>query len=268
MRGLHGEQRMKNYSFSSWELQSGLLYNYSENEYPTRLYSWDQKPTTFPAIVKTRLTKDMPLAVTYYGYIFEGVAQLSLKDNTYNLKTGMYFSCHERFSISGGSGIIIERIGEKGMFIIGGPIEKEGRLKYIDGCTDSLLIPPTLLGNACLNHLHFPSGIDQTMHTHPSMRVGMVARGSGNCVTPFGDIELYTGQVFIIHQQTGDKHIGLDGKRHLEGSHCFQTFEGEMDVIAYHPDSDYGPQHEEHPMINRTIVDGISAKYIDEIKTK
>ena len=25
-------------------------------------------------------------------------------------------------------------------------------------------------------------------------------------------------------------------------------------VIAYHPDSDFGPTHERHPMINRTIV--------------
>jgi hypothetical protein len=25
-------------------------------------------------------------------------------------------------------------------------------------------------------------------------------------------------------------------------------------VIAYHPDSDFGPTHENHPMVNRTIV--------------
>ena len=29
-----------------------------------------------------------------------------------------------------------------------------------------------------------------------------------------------------------------------------------MDVVAYHPDSDFGPTHEEHPMVNRTRIDG------------
>lgn len=259
---------MNNPSFTSWGQSSGLLYDYSENEYPTKLYAWNEAPTTFTGVGKLKSAKDMPLAVTYFGYVFEGDTTLSFSNNTYTLKSGMYFSCTERFTISGGSGIIIKRIGEKGMFLLGGPIEEEGRLNYIDGCTDSLLIPPTLMGNACLNHLHFPEGIDQTMHTHPSMRVGMVARGNGNCITPFGDVELYTGQIFIIHQETGLKSAGLNGKEYLEGSHCFQTFNKPMDVIAYHPDSDYGPQHEEHPMINMTIVDGVSAKNIDKIKSK
>jgi hypothetical protein len=30
-----------------------------------------------------------------------------------------------------------------------------------------------------------------------------------------------------------------------------------MDVIAYHPDSDFGPENETHPMVNRTLVGGI-----------
>jgi hypothetical protein len=29
-----------------------------------------------------------------------------------------------------------------------------------------------------------------------------------------------------------------------------------MDVVPYHPDSDWGPTHEEHPMVNRTLVGG------------
>jgi hypothetical protein len=41
-----------------------------------------------------------------------------------------------------------------------------------------------------------------------------------------------------------------------------------MRVVAYHPDSDFGPQDEDHPMINRTIVDGVSASKIDAIRTK
>jgi hypothetical protein len=80
----------------------------------------------------------------------------------------------------------------------------------------------------------------------------MVIRGEGECVTPEGIIPLFPGQVFIIHQ---------------DGLHKFRTAEQNMVVIAYHPDSDFGPQDEDHPMINRTIVDGISASKIDDIRT-
>ena len=41
-----------------------------------------------------------------------------------------------------------------------------------------------------------------------------------------------------------------------------------MDVIAFHPDSDFGAEDEFHPMINRTIVKGVAANKIDEIRTK
>eukprot|EP00548_Thalassiothrix_antarctica_P011082 CAMPEP_0194153598 /NCGR_PEP_ID=MMETSP0152-20130528/56993_1 /TAXON_ID=1049557 /ORGANISM="Thalassiothrix antarctica, Strain L6-D1" /LENGTH=43 /DNA_ID= /DNA_START= /DNA_END= /DNA_ORIENTATION= len=41
-----------------------------------------------------------------------------------------------------------------------------------------------------------------------------------------------------------------------------------MDVIAAHPDSDYGPTNTDHPMVNRTIVNGISASLIPSIQTK
>jgi hypothetical protein len=41
-----------------------------------------------------------------------------------------------------------------------------------------------------------------------------------------------------------------------------------MAVIAYHPDSDFGPTHEVRPMMNRTIVDDVSACLIEEIRTR
>ena len=144
--------------------------------------------------------------------------------------------------------------------MIGGPIEQKGRLLYIDGCSDSLLIPPVIKGDPCLNYLHFPAQISQTRHTHPSMRVGVVARGGGRCVVPSNEdgtgiditIPLTPGNIFVIP---------------TDGHHSFFTDDSEMDVIAYHPDSDTGPTHNDHPMINRTIVDGVSAAYLDEIRT-
>ena len=132
-------------------------------------------------------------------------------------------------------------------------MEEVGRLKYIDGCTDSLLIPPIMLGDPCLNLLFFPPKIHQTQHTYPSMRVGMVVRGRGCCVTPYEEATLAPGVVFVIP---------------TDGLHSFHTEDSSMTVIANHPESDFGPTHEEHPMINRTIVNGVSASKIAEIRTR
>lgn len=191
---------------------------------------------------------------THFLFVFEGMARLECASGAFHLRPGMYAAVPREGRITGGRGIVVTRVGHYGVFLLGGPIEDEGRLKYIDGCTDSLLIPPVKLGDPCLNHLHFPGGIDQTMHTHPSARVGMVCRGRGECVTPDGVYALEPGVIFSIS---------------TDGHHKFRTKPGQgMDVIAYHPDSDYGPTDERHPMINRTMVDGVSASYIAAIRTR
>jgi quercetin dioxygenase-like cupin family protein len=126
----------------------------------------------------------------------------------------------------------------------GGPIEEKGRLRYIDRCSDTLLIAPPRLGDPCLNLLHFPPGIHQTAHTHPSVRCGAIANGSGYCINGEGaKLPLEPGMVWIIPAGT---------------VHSFHTADSNqtMNVIAYHPDSDFGPEDEAHPMINRTWVDG------------
>jgi hypothetical protein len=75
----------------------------------------------------------------------------------------------------------------------------------------------------------------------------------------FDRIELKVGTTFVIP---------------TDSWHSFRTFadkegkETTMTVIAYHPDSDFGPTHEDHPMINRTWVDGVSANEIKDIQTK
>lgn len=136
----------------------------------------------------------------------------------------------------------------RGMFSVGGPLEKTGRLKYIDGCTDSLLVPPVKKGDPCLNHLHFPPGVTQTPHTHPSVRIGMVARGGGRCVTPGGDYRMKEGDLFIIHKATGRNVKLANGTEWPEGTHGFITEAEEMDVVAFHPDSEVGPTDEVHQM--------------------
>ena len=126
-----------------------------------------------------------------------------------------------------------------GQTITGVEYEDEGRLKYIDGCTDSLLIYAPRKGDPCLNHLHFPEGIDQTFHTHPSIRMGYVAQGNGVASFPDGDHALHIGDIFLLPVDT---------------LHRFRTPEESMDIIAFHPETDTGPTDEDHPMLNRTII--------------
>lgn len=207
---------------------------------------------------------------SFYGYNASPSASIRRDDiqRSVLITTGQYFTLNAPFQFTDGKGFVIAVPDYKSMNMIGGPIEEEGRLKYIDGCTDSLLISPVKKGDCCLNHLHFPIGIRQTMHTHPSDRVGMVVNGKGLCVTPWGNVELRPGMLFIIKRSDGEQSEGNDGKMYDNGSHCFYTTDQPMDVIAWHPDSDYGPEDQNHPMINRTIVDGVAANEIEDIQTQ
>lgn len=257
-------------SFSNEEV--GLIFDDSNHEkYPIKYYN-----------VIDGIGIEIKDNCSYYGFIYSGETTIITDDRPFtNICKGMYFSISGKFNIvkqKKSKIVIIEVYHEKGiypknnykaMFTIGGPIENKGRLKYIDGCTDSLLIAPVKLGDPCFNHLHFPDGISQTAHTHPSHRIGIVSKGNGTCVTPFGNLPLIEGNIFVIKAWDGLTYSkGLDGLDYEIGNHCFYTTDEEMDVIAFHPDSDFGPQDENHPMINRTIVNGISAKEIENIRTK
>lgn len=220
---------------------------------------------------------------SYYLFCYSG--EVEIKRATakvpFSLSEGMYASVSGQWSVGKdkqGKAVVIQVFHTRGLYpetkykamdTLGGPIEREGRLKYIDGCTDSLLISPVKMGDPCLNLLHFPEGIDQTAHTHPSHRIGVVAKGRGECVTPFGNLPLTEGMIFVIKEWDGKTYgIGLDGKEHPIGTHKFKTTDSSMDVVAFHPDSDFGATDIDHPMINRTIVEGVSANQIDAIRTK
>lgn len=187
------------------------------------------------------------------GYV-EQATEFCCAAGLFQLRAGMYFASPAPVYLTGGSGFCMTVRKHKPQFMIGGPIEEWGRLKYIDGCTDSLLIPPVRFGDPCLNALYFPPGIVQTQHTHPSLRAGLVVEGRGLCLTPGKETPLVPGVCFIIE---------------TDSLHHFATPDGEsMIVVAFHPDSDMGPKDEDHPMVNRTIVEGVSASKIEEIRTK
>ena len=126
-------------------------------------------------------------------------------------------------------------------------------------------------GDPCLNHLHFPPKTSQTLHTHPAARIGVVLRGQGTCLwvdsepsTPITVNAVGAPEMTRVPLLVGDVFEIPAG--------CVHAFEtgaaaAGMDVVAWHPDSDCGPWHDDHPMVNRTIVDGISASNLDTIRT-
>ena len=204
-----------------------------------------------------------------YGFVTHGPAALTCLGAARfecTLGTNMYFACPGDCELRGGAGILaLAPNGPNGahraLFTVGGPVEAgHGRLPYIDGCTDTLLLSPPRRGAPCLNHLHFPTEIRQTRHTHPSGRAGVVIAGEGVCVFPDASteggeqrVQLRPGTAFVIP---------------ADAPHAFETTEeAELDVIAFHPDSDFGPSPVDHPMVNRTVVGGVSASQLPAIRT-
>lgn len=173
--------------------------------------------------------------------------QASLKDYCYGTFSGTA-------KISGsGNAIIVSSIDYKSMTLFGGPLENDGRLRYVDGCTNSLLLSPPVLGEPCLNFLNLPAGTHQTPHTHPSIRVGMVVSGNGRCGTATDPLIFEKGSVFIIPP---------------DALHSFQTDEENIRIILFHPDSVVGPTDTDQTMLNNTFVEGVSAKNLTDLHTR
>lgn len=185
---------------------------------------------------------------TYFGFVMQGSIDITNPDiKKWTLHAGQWFSIANEMTLQNSNNqnesrvVVIRQETYRGVYAMGGPVEKKGRLRYIDGCSDSLLLCPARLGDPCLNHLHFPAGVRQTMHNHPSARLGAVIAGHGLYVTKTEKFKLQPGSIFMI---PADLY------------HHFETTDSTLDVFAYHPDSDWGPQDEIHPMINRTWING------------
>jgi quercetin dioxygenase-like cupin family protein len=226
--------------FVPLEIRDGLLVDLADDAYPTRVFGWRADVLALDA------------DATHYGMAVEDGCVLQAEAGRFDLRAGMFFVAPGAARVQGGAGMVISRLGYRGLFSLGGPVEAAGRLRYIDGCSDTLLVCPPVLGEPCLNHLHMPPRTDQTAHTHPSERIGVIVRGTGECRTPGGTFALRPGMGWRIPTGT---------------LHSFFTHGEALDVLAWHPDSDFGPTHDHHPMVNRTMVDGVSASSIDEIRT-
>lgn len=196
-------------------------------------------------------------STTTYGYVVRGLVSIMCSaqgGGVFKLIAGDFFSVPGEFTMVATCDdpkfvpmvVLIKRIGYRGQLVVG-RVEATGRLSYIDGCSDSMLVYPPRQGDPCLNHLHFPPGVVQTQHTHPSIRMGVVIKGAGKAfrVPSRGnsgwEVDLTEGCVFMLPEQE---------------QHSFRTDEtdSEMDVVAYHPDSDWGPTDAAHPMRSRTYI--------------
>ncbi len=222
-------EKLQKRPFRTYHKQMGLLQSLLDNTFPTQLYAWDNS------------TLDcQQQGASFFGFVYDGTATITTAQGSFQLGAGMYCCVPTQVQVEGkGRGLLIEQRAFEGFFQLGGPIENKGRLQYIDGCTDSLLIAPPVWGNPCLNLLNIPAGTFQSQHTHPSFRIGMVVRGTGTCITPEGQTPLEAGLLFVIEEDT---------------LHSFKTEENELLIVAYHPDSDFGPTDENHPMVNKTIL--------------
>ncbi len=211
-------------AFTPLRLIPGLLLDLGT----IRIWGWGVEPLTLPA------------GATCYGMVTTGPSWArDAATGPFPLSAGMFFVLPDGGEIGGGGGLAVVLLGYRGLRQIGGPLEAAGRLRYIDGCDDTLLVCPPRLGEPCLNHLHIPPRTDQTPHTHPSARIGVILRGTGECRTPDGAYPLQPGLGWYIPPGC---------------VHSFFTQEAALDVIAWHPDSDFGPRDDDHPMINRTVL--------------
>jgi quercetin dioxygenase-like cupin family protein len=211
-------------TFAPLIIRPGLLLDLD----PIRVWGWTDEPLTLPS------------GATAFGMVTTGRTRLHDADaGPFGLGAGMFFVLPDGGVANGGRGLAVTWSGYRGLRQIGGPLETAGRLRYIDGCSDTLLVCPPRLGDPCLNHLHIPPRTDQTPHTHPSVRIGVILRGTGECRTPEGVYPLRPGMGWYI--PTGCLH-------------SFFTRDEALDVIAWHPDSDFGPRDDDHPMLNRTQI--------------
>ena len=197
--------------------------------------------------ILTEFNKKTETNVTWYGYVLSGCAEVKAAGFSFDGTAGTFFCIPGPFEI-GATGIVvvIRRACYKGL-LSAGRLERTGRLAYLNGCSSTVLIPPPKLGDPVLNHLHIPHGVEQIEHTHPSIRLGVVVGGAG--IARGRDLELndwqkplFEGCVFLLN--TGELH-------------AFSTMADQrgMDLVTYHPDSEWGPSDDDHPMLASTMLE-------------
>jgi quercetin dioxygenase-like cupin family protein len=207
-----------------------------DSMYPAANWMLNQQTQSLPEYTKWG---------SLYGYSF-GASTITIGNKTHELESNQYFSLfignNSVIANTTSQLFLVVRLGYKCQNTIGWTEEK-GRLTYIDGCTDSLLVYPPRMGDPSLSLLHFPSGIDQSQHTHPSIRIGCVIGGQGVSDT-------WSNGAQLSHDLVTGVNFCLEENE----LHRFRTIGSSMTVIAWHPDGDWGPTDHNHTMLNRTYI--------------
>jgi quercetin dioxygenase-like cupin family protein len=115
-----------------------------------------------------------------------------------------------------------------------------GNLSYMDGGTNTTAVNPGRLGDPVINYVYFPAGMQQTLHTHPSHRIGIVLKGRGLIELDKGEFPLEQGDVFFMQRNV------------LHNFMC--PFNEDVILFVFAPDSGTGPTDEINPLKIRTYV--------------
>ena len=213
-------------------LKSDGIIDYSDSVYPSELVVISEDYKT-PSSWKRSTIFGYSIAkgsYTYCGQVFP-----ILENSFFSLPILTSIeSVH--FQVKGKVSLFV-RHGFIGQTLFLGLAEQVGRLAYVDGCSDSLLVFPPRLGDASLNLLYLPEKTLQTAHSHPTIRLGMVIDGHGVAQTQDADYPLSPGDAFSIAEHE---------------IHRFKTTDSFLRVVAFHPDGDFGPTDNNHTMINRS----------------
>jgi quercetin dioxygenase-like cupin family protein len=188
-------------------------------------------------------------------YVPEGTAYVMLNNASYQgedidvmqvhgcVQTGLPFTIDTRHNFNGtASAVIIECPGFSHLedrIYIQNELDM-GNLSYMDGGTNTTAINPGRLGDPVINYVHFPAGMFQTLHTHPSHRVGLVLKGNG-----------------VIHLDRGEQFEIKEGEAFLmrrNELHNFTCPEGDVVLFVWAPDSGTGPTDETNPLKVRTYI--------------
>jgi len=155
------------------------------------------------------------------------------------------FCVNSHFTIKCGPGtaVVVEYLGlhllESRYYVQ--DILEQGNLSYIDGGTNTTAVNPGRLGDPVINYVHFPAGMYQTLHTHPSHRVGMILQGHG--------------QIELDNQQFFDVRKGEVFFMQRNVLHNFQCpFDQDVVLFVFAPDSGTGPTDEVNPLKIRTYI--------------
>lgn len=108
--------------FLMLELVNGLLHEYDDGKQLTSIFGFVQDSQV-----------ELPSGYTHFGMVVEGEIKLINNERERTLYKGDFFSVIGQATIkSNGRGMVSSAGNYKGFNMFGGPIEKEGRLRYIE----------------------------------------------------------------------------------------------------------------------------------------